>query len=335
MSQHQPGPYGAPQQPPQQPGPYGQGGAQPGYGYPQQPPSPYGAPPQPGPYGAPAPGPYGAPQPGSYGAQGQPGPYGVPQQPGPYGAAYGQPGMPGPYPPPVPPKQSNTGKAIGIALGAVILVGAIVAGGFVLLAGGKDGGGTTAADGKRYKLTAPDAILAGEYKKDPDAHVPAFGAAEKTELRQIGVADPESISGAYQTDAPVMTQKRIRFMGAWGTIKRPEGVVDGMFLSLRTAIKKGTNDNMELIGSAERVSPAGLDDGAVMKCQQTRLVGTTAPGGKPITMQMCVWADHSTTAMVLSLDQAAVLAGRQVPLEQAAELTAKARRDVRVEIPKQ
>ncbi len=247
-----------------------------------------------------------------------------------------QPGMPGAYPPPVPPvpPRSNTGKAIGIALGAVILVGAIVTGGFVLLAGGGGGDDDAAADGgKRYKLTTPETIVT-EYKKDGSADLPEFGSAEKADLRQMGVVNPQTLSGAYQTDVAPVVQKRIRFTGTWGTIKRPQGVVDGMFASMNAALKKEDGDKMELVGTPRKVSPGGLDDDAVMKCQYARMVGSTAPGGKTITMQMCVWADHSTAAAVFSLDAAAVLAGKDVPLEEAAELTAKVRHDLRVEIPK-
>lgn len=309
MSHPQPGPYG---QPPQ-PTPYGQPGyGQPGYGYPQQP--------------AQAPGPYGNPYSAPYGQPGQP-----------YGQQPGMP-MPMPYPPPLPPHSGNKGKAIGIALGAVILVGAIVVGGFVLLSGGRKGDGDTkdrtpaANAGPRHKLVTPDTILSGEYRKETGADLPVLGAGEKADLRHMGVADPETISGAYETGSPGPTQKKVRFTGAWGRIKSPEHVVDGMFASLGTALRKDDGDGegrMELEGTAQRVSPSGLDDGAVMKCQHTHLVGTTAPGGKPITMQMCVWADHSTTEAVFSLDTAAVLAGTKVQLEDAAELTSKVRRDTR------
>ncbi|MFD8997038.1 hypothetical protein [Streptomyces abikoensis] len=325
MSHPQPGPYG--QQPP--PAPYGQ----PGYGYPQAPSA--------NPYGA---GAYGYPHPQAH-PYGQPGPYG---HPGPYGQQPGMP-MPMPYPPPLPPHNSNKGKAIGIALGAVILVGAIVVGGFVLMSGGHGGGGTGGGGGAkggggpvteagpRHKLVTPDTILAGEYRKETGADLPVLGSDEKADLRHMGVADPETISGAYETGSPGPTQKKVRFTGAWGRIKTPERVVDGMFASLGAALKRDDGDGegrMELEGTAERVTPSGLDDGAVMKCQHTHLVGTTAPGGKPITMQMCVWADHSTTEAVFSLDTAAVLAGKKVPLAEAAELTSKVRKDTRVELTK-
>lgn len=96
----------------QQP-PYGPPPGGPGYG--QQP--PYGQ--QPGygqqPYGAPAPG-YGPQQP--YGQQ----PYG--QQP--YGQ---QPGYGAPVP---PPKKSNTGLIVGIAVLAVVVLGVLLGGAYVL-----------------------------------------------------------------------------------------------------------------------------------------------------------------------------------------------------------
>jgi hypothetical protein len=116
------------------PPPGGQGGYnQPGgnQGYP---PPAGGYPPPAGGYPPPAGG-YGQqptqPQYGGYGQQQQPG-YGQ-QQPQ-YGG-YGQ--------PPVPPKKSNTGLIIGIAVGAVVLIGAIIA--IVVIATGKKDDTTASA----------------------------------------------------------------------------------------------------------------------------------------------------------------------------------------------
>jgi len=102
---------------PGQPGPYGQqpGGNPPPGGYPQQ-----GGYPQHG--GYPQQGGY--PQSGGFPQQGQPQQGGFPQaggyrQPGPYGqpgeGGYGQ-----------PPKKSNTGLIIGIAVSAVVAIGAFL-----------------------------------------------------------------------------------------------------------------------------------------------------------------------------------------------------------------
>src|SRR6266545_1443569 len=96
---------------------------------------PYGAP---NPYGAPSP--YGSPDPysgqpyqspGQYG--GSPGQYGG--SPGQYGSPYNSPynpyGSPSPYG--TPPKKGSGGKVAAIIIGALVLIGALSAGGFYYL----------------------------------------------------------------------------------------------------------------------------------------------------------------------------------------------------------
>jgi hypothetical protein len=123
-----------PPPPPPGGGTYGypqQGGADP-YGHPQQGADPYGHPQQGAdPYGHPQQGadPYGHPQQGA--GYGQPGPPGPPVPPGGFGYP---PGGPGGYPPPPP---NNTKRNGWIAVGVVVVIGAIIAG--VVVAGGKDG----------------------------------------------------------------------------------------------------------------------------------------------------------------------------------------------------
>ncbi|MEU1373236.1 hypothetical protein ABZ442_06180 [Streptomyces triculaminicus] len=312
MSHQQPGPYGggiSPQSP-QQPNPYGQPG---GYGQPDA----YGQ--QPGPYGQQPVAGYGQ-QPGGYG---YPGPYGHPgAQQSPYPAPY-----PAPYPPPVPPHGAGKGKAIGIALGAVIVVGAVVIGGFLFFAGGS----SVPDDGKHYKLTSPERVV-GEYELDRDAKLPEFSTAAKDDLKGMGVADPETLTGVYQTPGAQLTGKQIRFMGAWGRIKKPEAVVDNMFTGMRAANSKKSGQ-LQLVGSPKAVSPSGFDDG-VMKCQTVRLMAAKTPAGEHPMMQLCIWADHSTTAAVFTVDMATAMAGKETSVDEAGQLTAKFRADVRVEIPK-
>ncbi|HEY5836913.1 hypothetical protein [Streptomyces sp.] len=96
-------------------------GGVPGYGYPQQGGEPYGYPQQGGND------PYGYPQGGGYGPPGQPGP---PLPPG-----YGYPQQGGAYPPP-PPPPNNGKRNAWIAIGAVVVIGAIIGG--VALAVGSD-----------------------------------------------------------------------------------------------------------------------------------------------------------------------------------------------------
>ncbi|GHG69154.1 hypothetical protein [Streptomyces griseocarneus] len=321
MTDQQPNPYGGgipPQQPPQQP--------------PLPPQQPQGQP-QPNPYA----------QPGQYA---QPNPYA--QQPG----MPGGPGMPGQYPPqmppPVPPQGGGKGKAIGIAVGAVILVGAIVGGGIVLL-GGKDdksddakpkasdtpsasassaAPSPTPVAGKRYKIATPDTVL-GEYKYDASGSNDGFAGKDKSQLAIVGIKNAQSIAGAWKTDGAALTRKALRLSGLWGEVANPESTVDSMFLSVSLASKDDSKTKLE--GKPEAVTPAGLDDGAVMKCQRTEIKDATAP--KPIKMPLCIWADHSTVGSVFVVDAAKVLNEEDIPLDTAADLTAKLRRETRVEIP--
>ncbi|WP_031521166.1 hypothetical protein [Streptomyces sp. NRRL F-5123] len=134
-----PPPHNGPPPPPDQGGGFGppQGFGPPpppppndGYGYPQQgggfgPPGPPGPPAPPG-------GGYGYPGDGGYGGPPQGGGYGGPPQ----GGGFGQGGYgPGGFPPPPPP--NNTKRNVWIAVGAVVVVGAII--GIAVAAGGGDG----------------------------------------------------------------------------------------------------------------------------------------------------------------------------------------------------
>ncbi|MEU7042936.1 hypothetical protein AB0A77_17980 [Streptomyces varsoviensis] len=339
----QPNPYGGGQQPPQQPNPYAQ---QPGYGYPPQDGTPPPPPQQPA-YGQqpPPPPPYGGPQ--------QPNPYGQPPQP-----PYGQPGMPGPYQQP-PGGGKNKGKAIALAVGAVVVVAAIV-GGIVLLNGGDDkgdkGGGEakgkdkgsssaspgTGSDsdsgsgsgskglgsdpGKKYKLTTPVTIAGGYQRdgagKDESDMSPSQRAEQKNRIP--GVTESHPVAAEYQRG----TTDKVSFNGQYGSISDPEAAVDFTF-SLE---EKNTKDSVKLKftpkGSPEKFTPNGADD-AVMKCQAYEL--SKSGSVKRVTLPICVWADSSTIGEVILADQVSGLSGGK-PLAEVAELAAKIRTDARVEI---
>ncbi|MBZ4319735.1 hypothetical protein [Streptomyces huiliensis] len=325
MSSDQPNPYGQPTPP----NPYGQGagapGGQPGYGYPpgqppQQQPNPYGQPPMP-PQQPPAP------------------PYGQPPQAGPYGAYPQQPGMPGPYgayPPPIPPRRSGKGKAIGITVGVLTVVGALVGGFFFIKKDG--GGGSVPDDGKRYRLTAPDTVL-GDYKKDPSESSKGFGPDGKENAAELGVADAEKTGAGYESGQG-LSQKYLFFNGVHGKIKNPEKTLDRLFVLMGKSLEKESKDGKdgkgELEGSPEKVTPQGLGN-AVMKCQYVKTAGDGASsGGAPSNFKapLCAWADHSTTAVVMHVDLASAMGGGATTLQQAAEQAVKLRDEVRVEVGK-
>ncbi|QLH21762.1 hypothetical protein [Streptomyces sp. Rer75] len=335
MSYNQPGPYG---QQPQQPGPYGQGGAagQPGYGYPQQPPQ------QPGPYGQPPQSGYGHPQ--QPGQPGQPpNPYGQPQQP-PYGQQpygqqpYGQPGMPGPYQP-GPGQGGAKKKGLAIAIGAVVAVAAVI-GGVMVFSSSDSGSNEVADDGKRYKLTTPQTV-ATEYSKQAGSD-DSMTSSDTSDFEKFGVQNPKGAGANYKAGSG-MSVKQLQFKGVWGEVEDPGTVVDGAFAKMaKEATKDPSTDSSggkaELVGSPEKVTPAGTDD-AVIKCQNAKFTpgsGSSASGvgSKGFTVPICMWGDHSTVGFVIVSDAAAVISGGGMSIDTAGDITAKVRKDVRVEIPK-
>lgn len=315
MSHNQPGPYGG-QQPQGQPGPYGQqpgpyGGqppqgppqGQPGYGYPQQ--APQGVPPQ----QQPQPG-YGYPQ-----AQ-QPGPYGQQPPAPPYGQApYG-----GQAPVPPAPRKKKTGLIIG---GGIVAL-AVIAGGIYFATSKDDSVGD---DGKTYKLTTPATVLGGTYKKSSTkGEGEEMTSDDVKEFEKWGVAGAKQVTGAY-TSGEATAQKMLQFSGVYGTIDKPEAVVDAMFGKMKEG--QGKDDEGELVGSPKSYNPPGFENG-ILKCQESK--SKADAGGKQISLPFCIWGDHSTVAIVLNMDMGALMTGKGgVSLDDAATTAAKLRDDVRVE----
>ncbi|MDI3423809.1 hypothetical protein [Streptomyces luteolus] len=309
MSYNQPGPYGGqPQQPgpygqpgqPQQPGPYGQQpqAPQPGYGYPQQ--APQGVPPQQG---------YGYPQ------QQAPGPYG--QQP-PYGQV------------PPPPQGGGGGKKAGIIIAAVVAV-ALVAGGVWFFTSDSGGGSDVADDGKTYELTTP-ATLLGEYKKKAGTE----SGGQVRDAEKWGLKNGKEVGSQYESkdESNPMATKLIQFNGAYGEIEDPEAFLDAGFAGMKEEAGKNPSQG-KMIGEPQEMNPAGFE-GGVMKCQEAEInmgaaLGSDSGNSKPITMPMCLWADHSTFALVVTTDTQAILSGKSMSIDEAAATTAKVRDEVRVE----
>ncbi|WP_327291114.1 hypothetical protein [Streptomyces sp. NBC_01198] len=308
MSDNQPPPNPYGQQPsdahgqqPQQPG-YGQ--PQPGFGPPQQPQPGYGYPQQPQP-----------PQQG-YGYPQQQQAYG--QQPG-YG--YGQ--------PPAAPQGGGNGKRTGIIIGAVVALAAIGAGVFFVTKG--DSGGGIKNDGKKYRLTMPNAV-ATDYKKTDADEDGGFDASDLATLKSLGVSDPKTAQADYAI-GDANTGKVLEVAGVYGTVKDPQKVVDGMFAKMKKDAAKKESDGTthELVGEPQKVHPAGMDD-AALECQQVKY---TIPAQKlsfPTTI--CLWADYSTVAYTVTLDLAEVQAGSATAMsyDDAGALAQRVRKDVRVPV---
>ncbi|MFD8460134.1 hypothetical protein [Streptomyces antimycoticus] len=309
----QPGPYGG------QPGPYGAGQppvpnpyAQPGYGYPQQP--------QQGGYGQPTPyggsgGGYGHPQPANpYGQPPQPPQQGPVPQPGP--GYYGGPQAPPPQaPPPQGPAAGGRGKGrtVGLVVGAVVVAGALGVGAFMLFGGGSGG---------PYKLTTPKTVAADYERQGSGTDDSDLSAAGRKDLQQVPVVkDPHLVAADYQTSGKEM----LKFTGVWGDVTDPARGAD---LALAVIVKTlQDNGTAQAKGSPQTFSPDGFD-GDVLKCQSMKFTSDQGSMEAPA----CVWGDKDTLGVTVMADPAAAVLGGGMSLEDAAGLTAKVRKDARVEI---
>ncbi|GAA4679292.1 hypothetical protein GCM10023347_37280 [Streptomyces chumphonensis] len=306
---HQPPP------PPPPPGPYGQQPPQP---------NPYGAPPAPYP-------PYGNPQSQPAGPYAQPtyghppaaqGPY-APQQP------YGQAHLHGGQAPPPPPRRRSKGKAVGLTVGALAVVGALVAG-VVLLTGGD---GSTIADDGPHRLDVPQQV--GDYRLSEDDGGTDGAAREDAEfmavMERLGISDGTSVQGSYSTldpddagtsgeDNPLAGMRMAFFGGVWGEVEDPERAVDDFFRFVRSEAAKDEESTAEFVGDPEAFTPEGFE-GAVLKCQEV----ADEQEGVQVSVPLCVWGDHSTVGMVMPL----ALLGT-TSMEAGAQLTADFRAEARV-----
>lgn len=303
FNQPPPNPYGQPQQP----------GPPPGYGYPQQPPqaaNPYAQPAQPGPYGQPP--------------QGPPPAYG--QQPGGWGA---------PPPPPQAPK-SNAGKVIAVVAAVLVLAGGGIA--LAVSSGGKGGGGGSNAtggatggapvkDAAKYKLTVPDSVDVYKLKQDQTSTV---SSTEKSKLEQNwGVSNGTPVKASYTGATP---GNSMSFVGMYGDVANPQQSVDNAFAAAKTNLMGQTDTKLTMTpeGSPQSFTPAGLDGGAVMKCQNFTMKGATGAG---LTLPFCLWADSSTVGEVVSVSFSLQGGSSQAPsLSDTAALAAKVRTAARVKI---
>jgi len=246
-------------------------------------------------------------QPGTPGQQttgvaGQPeshGESGPPQQPGPYGAS-AAPGAP------LPPHggRGSKGRTIGIVVGALIVVAAVV-GGIVLFTGGA---------GTAYKLTTPK-TLTGGYERD--------GKGKKGDGRAFdnkkvpGMTSHADVSAEYKAG----TRKKLQLGGAYGTVKDPGKAVDWVFAQTGKSLR--TETGAKARGGTKEFSPSGFD-GDVLKCQEYKIA--------EMGLAMCSWADGSTVGTISSIELTSDgTATEPVDLAKTAALTAKVRKDALVE----
>ncbi|MCM2576013.1 hypothetical protein [Streptomyces meridianus] len=290
-------------QPPPPPGggqgPYAAAGG-PGFGPPHHPAGGAAGPPRPG-DGLPQPNPYASP-----GAYAPHGPY--PPQGQPAGPPYGMPRA--------PQGGGGKGRTIGLAVGAAVLVASVV-GGVVLFGGAGD---------ERYELTTPARVAAVFDREGPGESGPELNAADRKALEQLpGVADPRPVAAQYRAPG----ERKLMLTGVSGRVGKPEQVVDATFLVLAESL---AGQDTTPVGSPETLTPEGLDDDAVMKCQKFRVRAPAGSGGpSTVDMPVCVWGDASTVGAVLVVDPLAAVTGN-VKLSDTAGTAAKVRTDARVEI---
>ncbi|MGP3991123.1 hypothetical protein [Streptomyces sp. 3N207] len=192
------------------------------------------------------------------------------------------------------------GKTIGIVVGALVVVGAIIGGLFMFGVIG----------GTSYKLTTPDTV-AGEYKIEPGSDRTfdgKKGLTGKSEDKIPGMTAEKGVSANYSAGAA----DKLNFGGAYGEVDDPDKALDYAFDKTTKSLASMAKSD----GGAKEMSPSGFD-GETMKCQ-----AFSAPTGS-MKITYCVWADSST------LGQVAIQGNGS--LDDAAETTAKVFEDARSE----
>ncbi|WP_070013769.1 hypothetical protein [Streptomyces abyssalis] len=251
-------------------------------------------------------------QPGPYG-QGQPGSPGAPlaTQGTDHGKGGGDGTGAGPSGPsaasPAPGAGGRSGSSrrnTATAAAAVVVVGALVGGWFVLGSPGDP----------EHRLTTPRTV-AGEYERDGKGQKgdgKAFG-----NKKVPGMTSSADVSAEYKSGAG----KKLQLGGAYGSVENPDKAVDWVFAQTAKSLKTETGAKAE--GKLRKFSPSAFD-GDVLKCQEYKISN--------MSLAMCSWADSSTvgtvSSMILTSDGTST---KPVDLKSTAELTAKVRKDALTE----
>ncbi|MCX5610669.1 hypothetical protein OHB39_24325 [Streptomyces sp. NBC_00047] len=248
-----------------------------------------------------------------------PGPYGPPQHQQPYPQQYPQPQQyPYPYPgqPPYPPPRKNrTGMVIGIIAASLAGLG-LIAFGVGRLGEARSQAGGSGFPEAEYRLTAPKALLDGEYELVQDL--------SQTEGKKAldGAYDPK-----IRNPEPVVAQYTSESRKGVGAL-----VISGMYGQFKdpaTARRKMLSGAADAKGAtlavpAREITPAG--SGITVSCQ----VLTSAQDGTRTTVPMCAWADENTGASVgVITPESAQQDPKSVDLAKVAESTLKVREEAR------
>ncbi|MFI9308327.1 hypothetical protein [Streptomyces triculaminicus] len=234
---------------------------------------------QPGPYGPPPPIPPQQPQ--------APGAWGPPQQPGPY---YGQPPMP-----PMPPQRGGgKGKAIGIAIGAIVAAGAI-GGGILFFTSGSNGQDDSRM--KPYTIALPEKLLDGKYtKQSVDGMKETEDLSNDAKAKEMGIVNGTAVKGSYRNDE----KQKLRVTGIYGEIADPGKTADGMLAKMDENQKRSAETfktSIETVSPTAVYHPNGFD-GTVVKCLTQKADRTAGPTSTHTEVSTCVWADSSAVGIV-------------------------------------
>jgi hypothetical protein len=220
-------------------------------------------------------------------------PYGQPQQPPPPPQAPRQPYQGYGYPPhqpsaypgwgtpaPPPPPRRRTGLIAGaVVAGLVVVAGAAF--GVSKAVGGDDGGGS----GQSLKLTTPQSLRDGTYTLDKDT---AELAKQGLSAQQSMPAGLTSVAATYKKDGST-TDQLVISGGYGGHMKHPENVVDDMFKGMEqtpsVSVEKARRD----------YHPDGAK-GLKVSCEVIKMQVI-------FYVPACGWADGSTAALVMELNQ--------------------------------
>ncbi|WP_424887493.1 hypothetical protein [Streptomyces sp. XH2] len=241
-------------------------------------------------------------------------------------AAYGQPGCggPAPWPPPIPDRRGGKGKAIGITIGAVAVVGALIAGAVYFV-------GSSDNDTAAYRIELPETLLGGEYKKDKDdadsAKSEDISAKDRAQMKSFGIEDADGDAAGYQSDK----RGSLEVVGMYGRIPDPEKTLDRMAAGQEKA--GAGNGKPPLGGKTERGTykdyrPRGFD-GIALKCKADTTSFSFGDKNTSMTLSQCLWADKGTIASVTSMPFGGEGDAKGISAEELAEITARIRQEVR------
>lgn len=218
-------------------------------------------------------------------------------------------------------------------MASAVVALAVIAGGVYFLTAG--GGGSDVADDGPHKLITPETVLT-EYKKDSSS---SGGSSSDDDFlkdaAKMGIKNPKEVEAAYKSGSEEnpLAAKMITFGGIYGDIEDPEAAIDAAFADMKESSEKEKDDDAELVGSPQAYEPKELE-GAVLKCQQIKTKPGSSNSGAPkeLTMSVCMWADHSTLGFVMPVDLASMMTGKGTSPDDAASITAKLRKEVRVKL---